>query len=285
MNNFQDCYTLNNGVPIPCIGFGTWALAREGSQTIAAAIEAGYRYFDTASFYGNEEMIGRALRESENPRGEFFLASKVWKTEMGYESTLEAFENSVRRLGTDYLDLYLIHWPLPDPKMPEEEWKELDAATWKAMEKLYKEEKVRAIGVSNFLPHHLEPLLDKCEIVPAVNQLELHPGYMQSAAVQFCENHDILLQAWSPLGRKRVMNLPLLIELAEKYRVSTARISLRFLHQSGCLPLPKASTPERMKDNQNIFDFTLSREDMYRIATLPQAGWSGEHPDYERIEN
>ena len=277
--------TLNNKVKIPTIGFGTWKTAGEDcSTTIKTAIQAGYRYFDTASFYGTESGIGQALQESNIDRKEFFLASKVWKEEMGYDNTIQAFENTLKRLQTNYLDLYLIHWPIPIVGMPADTWKQLDLDTWKAMEDLYRSGKIRAIGVSNFLPHHLDNLLEHCDVVPAANQLELHPGYLQSAAVQYCEQHNILLQAWSPLGRGRVAQEPLLIELAEKYQVKNAQICLRFLLQKGYILLPKSSNISRMQENQDIFKFEISREDIFRIETLPQTGWSGEHPDYERIK-
>lgn len=282
MNSIKDVYTLNNGVTIPCIGFGTWKAEEGGIEMLKTAIEVGYRYFDTASFYGTEEHVGEAVKASGIDRKEFFIASKVWKDEMGYEGTMKAFKGSLERLQMDYLDLYLIHWPLPDPSMPMEEWKALDRETWKAMETLYNEGKVKAIGVSNFLPHHLDNLLAHCTVKPTVNQLEIHPGYLQTVAAEYCEKHDILVQAWSPLGRRRIAEEPLILELAAKYQVSQAKICLRFLLQKGYISLPKSSTAERMKQNIDIFDFAISQEDMYRIETLPQAGWSGEHPDYER---
>ena len=281
MNSMYDCYTLSNGVKIPCLGFGTYKAAEENNaEIIKMAIAAGYRYFDTASFYGTERYLGEAVQESGIPREQFFLASKVWKTEMGYEQTKEAFARTLQNLKTDYLDLYLIHWPLPTPE--ETEWKKLDLDTWRAMEELYREGKVRAIGLSNFLPHHIENILKNCEVMPMVNQLELHPGYMQAAAVYYCREHDIRVQAWSPLGRTRVLKDELIVNLAEKYQVSPARLCLRFELQKGMIPLPKSSSLERMKENQDIFSFEIEPEDMYRIETMPQTGWSGEHPDRKR---
>ena len=281
MNSMYDCYTLSNGVKIPCLGFGTYKAAEENNaEIIKIAIAAGYRYFDTASFYGTERYLGEAVLESGIPREQFFLASKVWKTEMGYEQTKEAFARTLQNLKTDYLDLYLIHWPLPTPE--ETGWKKLDLDTWRAMEELYREGKVRAIGLSNFLPHHIENILKNCEVMPMVNQLELHPGYMQAAAVYYCREHDIRVQAWSPLGRKRVLKDELIVNLAEKYQVSPARLCLRFELQKGMIPLPKSSSLERMKENQDIFSFEIEPEDMYRIETMPQTGWSGEHPDRKR---
>lgn len=283
MRDIRDCYTLNNGVEIPCMGYGTYKAAEgKSAEVIKQAIDVGYRYFDTASFYGTEEYLAEAIEMSRIPREEFFITSKLWKDEMGYEDAKAAFERTLKRLRTDYLDMYLIHWPLPYPGY--QEWKKLDIETWRALEELYEQGKIRAIGLSNFLPHHIENLLESCRVYPAVDQLEFHPGYSQEAAVRYCQEKGILVQAWSPLGRKRVMEEPLLKELAEKYQVSVAQICLRYAVQRGVVPLPKTSSAERMKENQNIFGFALSIEDMYRLETMPQCGWSGEHPDRETVK-
>lgn len=283
MNSIYDCYTLNNGMKLPCIGFGTYKAAEgDNVEILKTAIEAGYRYFDTASFYQTEEFLGQAMKESGIPREEFFLVSKMWKDEMGYEETKKALDNSLKRLGTDYLDIYLIHWPRPSAEC--KNWKEVDLETWRAMEELQREGKIRGLGTSNFLPQHLENILENCEIKPVVNQLELHPGYMQYAAVQYCREHDIRLQAWSPIGRRRVLEEKVILELAEKYQVSPAQICLRFLVQSGIVPIPKSSSMERMKENMDVFGFDIDREDMFRLATMPQAGWSKEHPDPEMAQ-
>ena len=283
MRDIRDCYTLNNGVEIPCMGYGTYKAAEgKSAEVIKQAIDVGYRYFDTASFYGTEEYLAEAIEMSRIPREEFFITSKLWKDEMGYEDAKAAFERTLERLRTDYLDMYLIHWPLPYPGY--QEWKKLDIETWRALEELYEQGKIRAIGLSNFLPHHIENLLESCRVYPAVDQLEFHPGYSQEAAVRYCQEKGILVQAWSPLGRKRVMEEPLLKELAEKYQVSVAQICLRYAVQRGVVPLPKTSSAERMKENQNIFGFALSIEDMYRLETMPQCGWSGEHPDRETVK-
>ncbi len=180
--------------------------------------EEGYRYFDTASFYETEEYVAEAIRRSGLPREEFFIATKLWKDQMGYEEALKACEESLKKLNTDYIDLYLIHWPKPTPDC--KGWKKLDIDTWRALEKLYKDGKVRAIGVSNFLPHHLDNLLENCEIKLTVNQIEYHAGYTQEATVQYCKQRDILVQAWSPISRGRVFHDVTLIELAEKYQVN-----------------------------------------------------------------
>ena len=280
--NKMEHYILNNGVEIPAVAFGTYKAADgKSADVIRTAIEAGYRYFDTASFYGTETYLAEAVRESGISRDEIFIASKLWKTEMGYDNVKKAFERTLENLETDYLDLYLIHWPLPEPGY--KEWKQLDKETWRAMEELYQEGKIRAIGLSNFLPHHIENILEDCTVRPAVDQIEYHPGYSQEAVVQYCKERDILVQAWSPIGRQRVLTEGLVQELAEKYGVSPARICLKFAVQRGIIPLPKSSSMERMKDNLDHYSFEMEQEDIWRLATMPQAGWSGEHPDRERV--
>lgn len=281
MRNINDTYTLNNGLEIPCVGFGTFKSTDNGSaDAIKMAIQAGYKYLDTASFYHNEKFVAQAVKDSGIKREELFLVTKAWKTQMGYKEVQRAFEESLKKLETDYVDLYLIHWPVPE--VGYQGWKQLDIDTWKALEELYAEGKVKGIGVSNFLPHHLENLLQHTDVKPVVNQIEFHPGYTQEVTVEYCQQNDILVQAWSPLGRTRVLNAPFLVELAEKYDVSTARLCIRYAIQRGVLPIPKASSMERIKENQKVFDFEISKEDMHRISTLPQMGWSGLHPDFER---
>lgn len=273
-------FILANGVEIPAVGFGTFRVKEgNGEQIISDAIAQGYRHLDTAAFYFNEEEVGNAVRKSGIPREEFFITSKVWRDNLGYEETHKAFEESLKKLHMDYLDLYLMHWPRPTDLSAE--WKNLDVETWKAMEELYRAGKVRAIGVSNFLPHHLNNLMDRTGIIPLVNQLEFHPGYIQKAAVDFCQRLGIRVEAWAPLGRAKVFEDPLLTELAEKYHVSMAQICVRFALQCGVLPLPKSSSPERMKQNLDVFGFEIEDDDMHRLMTLPQIGWTGHHPDRE----
>ncbi len=269
---------LNNGVELPLIGFGTYLEEQRDPVILKNAIEAGYRYFDTASAYGTEEILGQAIANSGIPREQFFLASKVWRSEMGYNETLQAFENSLKRLGTDYLDLYLIHWPRRNTD--DTEWKERLKDTWSAMETLYNDGKVKAIGVCNCLPHHLETFIHEARIIPAVNQLELHVGYMQPEAVRYCRKHDITLQAWSPLARRKLQEEALITETAERYGVSTQKLLLAFLVNQGISVLPRTSRPERMKSNREIFDMKITEDDMSYLSCLPQMGWSGEHPDY-----
>lgn len=280
-------YTLNNGLEIPAVGFGTYKTTTgNDAEIIRKAIEQGYRHFDTAAFYDNEEYLREAIAESGLNREDFFLTSKLWKGNLGYEETYAAFEASCKRLGTDYLDLYLIHWPRPlaDEEYILDTWRELDAASWKAMEELYRAGRVKAIGLSNFLPHHIENLLQHASVQPMVDQLELHPGYMQRFARDYCKRQNIQMEAWSPIGRARVMEEPVLLRLAQKYQKSVAQICIRFLLQSNVLPLPKSSAPERMRQNLDVFDFSIEEEDLSILETLPQLGWSGEHPDRVRIQ-
>ena len=277
---------LNNGTAIPAIGFGTYrSTVDSGYQIVTDAIRAGYRHLDTASLYENEEDVGRAISESGIPREEFFLTSKLGRNFLGYEQTKAEFAASIEKLGVDYLDLYLIHWPRPDFGMSGfDDWKRLDIESWTAMEELCTEGKIRAIGVSNFLPHHLDNLLENGKVVPAVNQLELHPGYLQAETVDFCHKNGIAVEAWSPIGRARLMQHPLLVEIAEKYGVSVAHLCLAFDLQSGFIILPKSTHFERMQENLHPDDIVIAEEDMEAIREMPMAGWSGEHPDKERVE-
>lgn len=280
MKSFQDYYTLNNGQKIPGMGFGTYnAKGGDNVQIIRTAIEAGYRYFDTASLYETERALGQAVKESGIPREEFFIVSKAWIDERGYERVKEALARTLERLQMEYLDLYLIHWPRRTEG--DTDWKEVNRETWRAMEELQAEGKVKGLGLSNFLPHHVDALLKDCKVKPVVDQLEIHPGYSQEAAVAYCQAKDIRVQAWSPLGRSQLLNDPILQQFAEKYQKSVAQICLRFLVQKGIIPLVKASSMERMKQNQDVFDFEISEEDMHILACMPQTLWLGEHPDFK----
>ena len=268
---------LSNGVKMPNLAFGTFKV-NEGDdvQVILDAIEAGYRHFDTAAFYNTEEALGKAIKKSGIPREEFFVTTKVWKTYMGYEGAKKSFEESLEKLDMDYVDLLLIHWPRPDEKS---DWKKLDIETWKAFEETYKEGRAKAIGVSNFLNHHIQNILDNCEVVPMVNQIEFHPGYIQKDVVDFDKEHGIVVEAWSPLGRERVFKDELLNKLAQKYGKSVAQICLAFALQMDVVPLPKSSSVERMKQNMDI-DFELEKEDFEKIVNMEEMGWSGLDPDF-----
>ena len=263
------------------IGFGTYHATDElGQSVLEEALRCGYRSFDTAVLYRNEEMLGAAIEASGVPRERLFLASKVPQNDLGYDRLLYHAEQSMRRMKTDYLDLYLIHWPAEERHS--DAWRQLDRDTWRAMERLYDEGVLRAIGVSNFLPHHLLNLFASANIRPMVNEIEFHPGYTQPYVTEFCRKNGIVLEGWSPIGRGRLLRLPLLQEMGARYGKSPAQLCIRFALQSGVLPLPKSSSRARMLENLDVFDFTLSEEDSSRLATLPQVGWSGKHPDFER---
>lgn len=279
MKSINDTYTLSNGLAIPCLGFGTYNPAGgDNVEIIRTAMECGYRYFDTASLYGTERALGQAMKESGIARGDFFIASKAWIDEMGYQETKAAFERTLNRLGTDYLDLYLIHWPRSAED--DTDWKEKEIETWRAMEDLYEEGKIKGLGLSNFLPHHMDNILQNCKVKPVVDQLELHPGYMQQAATAFCKENGVAVQAWSPLGRAKLLEDSLLLKLAAKYGKSPAQICLRYLLQKGMIPLVKATKAQRMKQNADVFDFEIEKDDMWMLDCMPQTAWSGEHPDF-----
>lgn len=277
----MDYAELSNGTYIPQIGFGTYHAAdNHGQSVLEEALLCGYRSFDTAVLYKNESLLGAAVQVSGLPRQSLFLASKVPQNDLGYDRLLYHVEQSMQRLQTDYLDLYMIHWPAEERHT--EAWRRLDRETWRAMERLYEQGVLRAIGVSNFMPHHLLSLFATANIRPMVNELEFHPGYTQDYAVDFCQRNDIVIEGWSPIGRGKLLKLPLLQEMSVRYGKSPAQICIRFALQRNVLPLPKSTTRERMLENLDVFDFKLSEDDISRLATLPQAGWSGKHPDFER---
>ena len=231
----------------------------------------------TLDLVRNEDEIGEALEEYGIDRKDIFLVSKVWPGDLGRDLTLKSFEASLKSLRTDYLDMYLIHWPKARQDDPEQE--KLCIETWKLMEELYKDGRIRNIGLSNFLPHHLRPVLETAEVKPMLDQLELHAGYMQEYTLAYLRENDILPQAWSPLGRGRVLNDERVSKIAEKHSKTNAQILLRYLYQRGIPSIPKASTMERMKENRDIFGFNLTGDEISILSTMPQEGWSGEHPD------
>ena len=277
--SLDDKFELCNGVQVPCIGFGTWQIPNDTAleSAVASAVQLGYRQFDTAQIYANAGAIGRAVHDSGLPRDSFFITSKVWGSSRTYDGVMTAFEETLGQLKTPYLDLFLIHWPAAqgEPMI----WQSQNAGTWRALEDLYDQGRVRAIGVSNFLPHHLVPLLARARIRPMVNQLELHPGYPQFAAVNFCFKHGIAVQAWSPLGRGGLLRNPLLNEIAAKHGVSPAQIALRWCLQHGFLPIAKALDMQHQKQNLDVFGFALDASDMQRLDEMPQTAFSGLHPD------
>ncbi len=266
----QNYIELNNGVMIPQVGYGTFKVNdyEETVKAVKTAIELGYRHIDTAMIYKNEEAVGEAIRNSGVDRKELFVTSKVWNSDHGYEQTLAAFDATLQRLGLDYLDLYLIHWP-----------KEMNVETWKAMESLYKQGKIRAIGVSNFKPHHLQAILDEGEIVPVVNQVELHPQFPQDELQAMCQKHNIYLEAWGPIMQGQVDKLNVLEPIATKYNKSVVQVALHWSIQKGNIILPKSVTPSRMQENLELFDFELTDEDMNFIKQLDTGTRIGPDPD------
>lgn len=260
---------LNNGVKIPTPGFGTF-LTPDGATCVEAvrtAIVAGYTHIDTAAVYGNEKSVGEGIQESSIKRSDLFVTSKVWNTERGYDKTLKAFDKTLRDLQLDYLDLYLIHWPANTLQFGNEADR-LNVDTWKAMERLHEEGLVRSIGLSNFMQHHIEPVFVRANICPMVNQIEYHPGFTQRECVEFCQKNNILVEAWSPLGRGNVLNNPLLKTIAAQHGKSVAQVAIRWVMQTGVLPLVKSVTPSRIKENIDVFDFELSQQEMLEIASL-----------------
>ena len=268
MKSLTDTYTLSNGVHIPCVGFGTWQSkdGPEAKNSVAEALRAGYRHIDTAQGYGNEESVGQAVKESGLKREDIFITSKLTNSVRGYNETLSAFHESLRKLGTDYMDLFLIHWPRPVSFR--NDWEAQNAQSWRAMEDLYREGKVRAIGISNFHPHHIEALLKTATVAPMVNQIRLAPGDTQDEVVSFSREKGMLLEAYSPLGVGKVFEVPQMKDLARKYGKSIAQIAIRWSLQRGYLPLPKSVTPARIRENTQIFDFRLEDEDVELIAGL-----------------
>ena len=273
----MDTYTLSDGSLIPKIGFGTYQIT--STKPILEAIGMGYRFFDTASLYGTERFLGAAIRESGVPREEFIIETKMWIDEM--DDPKAALDRSLRRLGTDYVDIYMIHWPRQTGQ-PGENWRDRDLKTYHAMEEMTVSGKVRRLGLSNFLPHHLKNILDHCVIRPVVDQLELHPGYSQEAAVGYCLSNGVLPMAWSPFGRGAApdgLTDRVLKDLAARYGKTPRQIALRFLLQKGALPIPKAADPEHIRANLDVFGFEMTEDEISLISCMPQTAWLGEHPD------
>ncbi len=273
-------FVLKNGLEIPEIGVGTWQIpdGDDVKNAVLFALENGYTHIDTAKIYENEKGIGDAIKESQLDRKDIFLTTKVWNTSRGYQSTLDAFEKSLELLQTDYIDLYLIHWPANSKQF--DNWKELNSETWRAMEHLYNQGNIKAIGVCNFLGHHLENLAETAKISPMVNQIEYHPGYLQNDVVDYCKKNNILVEAWSPIGSGRLLDNELLKNVAEKYKVSVAQLCIKFCLQNGVLPLPKSVSPKNILANIGVNTFTIDNDDMQTISAMEEAGFSGLNPDF-----
>lgn len=264
--------TLNNGVAMPQFGLGVFQTkaGEEVEQAVAAALEAGYRSIDTAAAYQNEDGVGRAIAASGIPRDDIFLTTKLWNEEQGYDSTLRAFEASLKKLAMDYVDLYLIHWPIP-PK---------SAETWRAFERIYAEKRARSIGVSNYHIHHLKDLAKTATITPAVNQVELHPRLIQRELRDYCKAHSIAVEGWSPIMRGgELLEDSTITELAERHRKSPVQVILRWHIQHGLITIPKSKTPERIRTNIEIFDFELAPDEIARIDALDTGQRIGPEPD------
>lgn len=275
MKNFK----LNNGVDIPAIGFGTWQIedGENAYNAVKTALEKGYTHIDTAAVYGNEVSVGKAIKDSGINREDLFVTTKLWNDMRGTENAKKAFEASIEKLGLEYIDLYLLHWPANEAQFPDN-WKEINAASWKALEELYAEGKIKAIGVSNFMVKHLEALLETATVIPAVNQIEFHPGYTQQEVVELCKSNNILVQAWSPLGSGRILQDETVKTIAEKYDVSVGQVCIQFAIQQGVLPLPKSENPINIENNLSV-NFVLSSEDIDQLTTLQESGFSGLNPD------
>ncbi|EIY5795615.1 aldo/keto reductase [Enterococcus faecium] len=279
MNSLTSTYRLSNGYEIPVVGFGTWQTP-DGDVAVSSvkeALAAGYRHIDTAQGYKNEESVGQAIKESGIPREEIFLTTKLWNANHSYELVMSSFEESLKKLQTDYLDLFLIHWP--NPVAFRDNWKQANADTWRAFEELYEAGKIKAIGVSNFLPHHLDTLAKTAKIMPMVNQVFLAPGELQTTVVEYAKKHDMILEAYSPLGTGKIFDVPEMKQIAEAHDKTIAQVALRWSLQHEFLPLPKSVTPSRIKENTELFDFELTEEEMKQIDQLDGVVGKAKDPD------
>ena len=269
---------LNDGNELPIIGFGTYkSNEQEGIEAVRFALQKGYQLIDTAAFYFNEEAVGKGIKTSGIPREDIIVTTKLWRECLGYESTKKELEKSLKKLDLDYIDLYLIHWPANARNY--DNWQKANADTWRAMEELQAEGKIKSIGVSNFFQEHFEALFQTANVKPAVNQIEFHPGYWQPELTAFCKKHNIVIEAWSPLARGRVFENDTLQQIAKTHKQSIAKVCLRWITQHDVVVIPKSTTQERILDNLNLFGFELSQEEMSLIDNLPEIGFSGELPN------
>lgn len=280
-------YKLSNGIEIPLVSFGTFNIGEELKVTeiVKKSLKSGYRHIDTASIYKNEEAIGKALKDlaGQIPRKEIIISGKVWNKDQGYDSTIAAFESSCKKLEINYLDIYLIHWPVPYGH--EKDYQELNYQTWMAMSDLYCSGKIKAIGVSNFLPHQLTSLMEKVSIKPMINQIEINPCYHQKENLEFCQRNNIMVQAWSPFKRGDVFSIPELKKIAQKYNTSISRVCLQWCLQLGIQPIPKASSEDKMRENLPPYEFVLEKEDFEIIASLNDKNNHALFGDYELQKN
>lgn len=279
MNSLTDSYKLLNGVKVPCIGFGTWQVesGEEAVSSVLSALKIGYRHIDTAQMYENEQSVGLAVKQSGIDRKEIFITSKLSNTVRGYQQTLDAVEQSLNKLQSDYLDLFLIHWP--NPISFRNNWQEMNAETWRAFEELYRDKRLRALGVSNFHPHHIAALLKTASVVPMVNQIRLCPGDTQDKVANYSRAQGMLLEAYSPLGTAKIFEVPQMKEFANKYGKTIAQIAIRWSLQRGYLPLPKSVNFDRIKENADVFDFELEDDDVQAMADLKGCAGLSDDPD------
>ena len=269
---------LNDGNKIPILGFGTYkANESTGVQAVLDALASGYRLIDTAAKYENEEAVGEAINKSGLSREEIIVTTKLWRENLGYKNTMAAFKESLRKLQLDFIDLYLIHWPANAKNY--EDWQKTNADTWRAMEELKEDGRIKSIGVSNFWQEHLEALFLTAKIIPSVNQIEFHPGYWQPGLTEYCKKQNIVVESWSPLARGKVFGNEMLERIAKTHNRSVSQVCLRWVIQHDVVVIPKSTTTERIKENINLFDFELSAEEMKQIDNLPEMGFSGELPN------
>ncbi|MCC8023867.1 MAG: aldo/keto reductase [Clostridium sp.] len=283
IQKLDDTYTLSNGVKMPGFGFGTWQSAA-GDITVDAvkeAVRVGYRNIDTAAAYHNERSVGEGVRQAMAEYGvkreELFISTKLWNDRRGYDLAMKAFEHSMKELGLEYLDLYMIHWPAVEKW--HDDWRQINRSTWKAFEELYHDGRIKAIGVSNFLAHHVKALMEDGDIAPMVNQIEYHPGFGQVESADFCRKNGIVVQAWSPFGTGDVLKNATLTRIAAAHNKTTAQICLRWLIQKDIVPLPKSVHEERIAANAKVFDFVLTSDEMDTINTMPYCGGMRFDPD------
>lgn len=269
---------LNNGIEIPSMGFGTYKMAPEDTKaSVLCALRSGWRHIDTAAFYRNEAEVGEAVRESGIARSEIFVTTKLWNADRGYDSALRAFDRSQEALGLDYVDLYLIHWPASPFFW--DDWKKINADSWRALERLYKEGRVRAIGLSNFMPRHILPLLEGAEIAPMVDQIEFHPGWMQQDCLDFCREHSMVVEAWAPLIKGEALSHPVITGIAGRLGWTPSQVVLSWVRACGVVPLCKSVTPSRIAENLAAGSLELGPEDVAAISALHAVGGRCYNPD------
>ncbi len=269
---------LNDSNKIPIVGFGTYnSTDQEAIESVKCAISNGYRLIDTATIYKNEAAVGKGIKASGIPREEICVTTKLWREGLGYETTKIKLEKSLKSLSLDYIDLYLVHWPANAKNY--NNWQKTNADVWRAMEELQAEGKIKSIGVSNFFQEHLDSLLQTAKVIPSVNQIEFHPGYWQPELVKYCKEQNIVVESWSPLARGKVFGNEVLEAISKKHNKSVSQICLRWIIQHNVVAIPKSTSPKRIEENINLFDFQLSADEMIEINNLPEMGFSGELPN------